>query len=190
MAVNHNDPQLKYLKTRIETASQPQLLLMLFEGAVRKLNIAKKAIAEKDVEKAHTELTKVQKIFTELMCALDLEKGGELAANLLRIYDFIYHHLVKANIKQDISLIDEVLPIVKNLQDGWNQAVEQYLNGGNGEAAAKAEREGTTGGEAPPPAPSEPEDKPAPEPARRFQTVSSSSSPQQPAQRPRLNLRG
>lgn len=127
MATPVDNPQLRYLKTQIETASQPQLLVMLFDAAVNKLHISKKAILDKNIEKAHNELTKVQKIFTELMVALDLEKGGELATNLLSIYDFVYHRLVRANIKQDAELIDEVLPIVENLRDGWTQAVNKYM---------------------------------------------------------------
>lgn len=120
------NPHQQYLKTQIETASQPQLLLMLFDAAVKKLHLSKKAIANKEIEKAHTELTKVQRIFTELMIALDVEKGGELAQELMRIYDFVYHHLVKANIRQDTGLVDEVLPIVETLREGWVQAVAKY----------------------------------------------------------------
>ncbi len=105
MATPLPNPHQHYLKTQIETASQPKLLLMIFDAAVKKLHMSKKAIEKKEIEKAHIELTKLQRIFTELMVALDLEKGGELAENLLRVYDFVYHHLVKANIKQDSSLI-------------------------------------------------------------------------------------
>lgn len=128
MAAPLANPQQHYLKTQIETASQPQLLLMIFDAAVKKLHIAKRAILKKEIEKAHTELTKVQRIFTELMIALDFEKGGELAENLLRIYDFVYHHLVKVNIKQDAAMLDEVIPIVEELRDGWTQAVEKFLS--------------------------------------------------------------
>jgi flagellar secretion chaperone FliS len=134
------NPHQQYLKTRIETATQPQLLLMLFDAAVKKLHLAKKAIDQKEIEKAHTELTKVQRIFTELMVALDMEKGGDLAGNLIRVYDFIYHHLVKANIRQDKALIDEVLPIVESLRDGWLKAVTKYEEE-NGLSAAPAQGE-------------------------------------------------
>jgi len=134
VAAQVDNPQQRYLKTQIETASQPQLLVMIFDAAVKKLHISKKAIQEKNIEKAHTELTKVQKIFTELMIALDLEKGGELGTNLLRIYDFLYHHLVKANIKQDIAMIDEAMPIVENLRSAWTEAVEKYTQEQQGDA--------------------------------------------------------
>ena len=136
MATPLPNPHQHYLKTQIETASQPKLLLMIFDAAVKKLHMSKKAIEQKEIEKAHIELTKLQRIFTELMVALDVKKGGELAENLLRVYDFVYHHLVKANIKQDSSLIDEVIPIVEDLQDGWHKAVEKFIEEGSDEAIA------------------------------------------------------
>ena len=120
------NPQQQYLKTQIETASQPQLLVMIFDAAVKKLHISRRAIESKKIEKAHNELTKVQRIFTELMVSLDFDKGGDLANQLVRLYDFIYHQLVQANIKQDVAMIDEVLPIVENLREGWTKAVEKY----------------------------------------------------------------
>lgn len=185
---NLNDPHIKYLKTRIDTASQPQLLVMLFDGAVNKLNLARKAIEAKDIETSHKELTKVQKIFTELMVALDMEKGGELAVELFRIYDFIYHHLVKANIKQDTSFVDEVFPIVENLRDAWRQAVTMYENGESGKvefprSPGLPEREKPAISVTPIPAAVKPASgyPPAPAPAKK--------SPM-PEQRPRLNIRG
>ncbi len=182
MVNNLANPQHRYLKTQIETASQPQLLVMLFDGAVKKLHLSKKAIAEKNIEKSHTELTKVQKIFTELMIALDFEKGGDIASNLLRIYDFIYHYLVRANIKQDSSLIDEVLPIVESLRDGWTQAVDKYVK-------EEGETEST---------PSEPASRTMsfdskqsqPTPARKIPTIPASSNYSEEEPRPRLNIRG
>ena len=161
---------------------------MLFDGAVKKLHIAKKAILDKDIEKAHNELTKVQKIFTELMVALDFEKGGELATDLMRIYDFVYHHLVRTNIRQDAVMIDEVLPIVENLRDGWTQAVEKYMADQEGksektvEAAHPAEPAVTAPSKATLPTP--------PKPAlNRYQAVSS-SAPTGTSTHQRVNLRG
>jgi len=206
------NPQQHYLRTQIETASQPQLLLMLFDGAVRKLNIAKRAMKKKTVETAHNELTKVQQIFTELMVALDVELGGELANNLLRIYDFVYHHLVRANIKQDPALIDEVLPIVENLRDGWRQAVEKYNEeieaGGNQPQTTKlanttdkimtsklAEKEAAKQNQTNP-AEEQTTNQTVPNPMRKTGTygggypASPNPSNPQPQDKPRLNIRG
>jgi len=116
----------RYMKTRIETASQPQLLVMLFDAAVKKLHIARKAMEEKDIEVTHNELIKVQRIFSELMVALDFKLGGDLANQLYAIYDFVYRQLVQANIRRDTKLIDDVLPIVEDLRDGWTKAVAKF----------------------------------------------------------------
>lgn len=116
----------KYLKTTVETASQPQLLLMLFDAALKKLRMARKAIEENNVESSHNELIKAQKIFSELMVALDFEIGGELAHQLFAIYDFVYRQLVQANIRREVKLIDGILPIVEDLREGWTKAVAKY----------------------------------------------------------------
>ena len=126
MVTTAPSPYQKYLKTTIETASQPQLLLMLFDAAVKKLHIARKAIEESNIEVSHNELIKVQRIFSELMVALDFEIGGELAHQLFSIYDFVYRQLVQANIRRDVKLIDETLPIVEVLREGWTKAVAKY----------------------------------------------------------------
>jgi len=182
------NPHQHYLKTQIETASQPQLLLMIFDAAVKKLYIGKRAIEKKEIEKAHTELTKVQRIFTELMIALDFEKGGDLAQNLLRIYDFVYHHLVKANIKQNADLIDEVIPIVEDLRDGWTKAVEKYLSETEDAGAATPRPASQTA-----PSPAALPKAPIPlKPAVYSRPVSSTVPPPGDATppQPRLNIRG
>lgn len=186
MATPLANPHHHYLKTQIETASQPQLLLMIFDAAVKKLHIARRAIEKKEIEKAHTELTKVQRIFTELMIALDFEKGGDLAENLLRIYDFVYHHLVKANIKQDAAMVDEILPIVEDLRDGWTKAVEKFLSEQEMVEAQPAQRIASAA-PAPPKAPvSLPKI-----PAYSKPAVAASVPPgETQSPRPRLNIRG
>ncbi len=189
MATNLVHSHKQYLKTQIETASQPQLLLMLFDAAVKKLNIAKKAIRDKSIEKSHQELTKVQRIFIELMLALDLEKGGDLAVNLLRIYDFIYHQLVKANIRQDTGMIDEVMPIVENLRNGWSEAVEKF----NADAKSGGVEQTDYNKNALPASSQDKGQKPA-APAASAKKPARTNYPmpskEEPAQRPRLNIRG
>jgi flagellar protein FliS len=161
---------------------------MLFDGAVNKLNLAKKSIQAKDIDASHQELTKVQRIFTELMVALDMEKGGDLAVELFRIYDFIYHHLVQANIKQDVKFVDEVYPIVENLRDAWREAVMMYENGESGKVEFPRSPElPKQENPIPAAAPAKPTIvKPVPYPAKT--TSAKSTTP--PENRPRLNIRG
>lgn len=197
MATPMENPQLRYLKTKIESASQPQLLVMLFDAAVKKLHMSKKAILDKDIETSHTELTKVQKIFTELMVSLDMEKGGNISADLMRVYDYIYHRLVQANIKQDTEIIDEVLPLVDNLRDGWTQAVEKVIaeDPSMGQPKQLAHT-GTDRMSFTQSAPSEAANPQTPVPSMNKPSVvppTQSPAPKPPAvqpERPRLNLQG
>ncbi|MBN2326105.1 MAG: flagellar export chaperone FliS [Candidatus Omnitrophica bacterium] len=180
-----NNPQQQYLKTQIETASKPQLLVMIFDAAVKKLYLARQAVEKKQIEKSHTELTKVQRIFAELMMALDFDLGGEMANNLMRIYEFVYHRVVQANMKKDVRLIDEALPIVENLRATWTQAVKKYLNEKD-QPASEAGKSAAFAGRISQPAASNL--KPA-----AFATAPAAAGAGQAAEippQPRLNLRG
>ena len=99
-------------------ASKDQLLLMLVDGAVKYTKIARLAIEKRDIDRAHKELVRVQDIFTELMATLD-RSAGQMADDLYKVYDFIKSKLVQANIKKDIKIIDEALPLIEEVRDMW-----------------------------------------------------------------------
>lgn len=113
-----------YKKTQVSTASQGDLLLMLFDGAIRFANQGRQAIAEQDMEQANVKLLRAQDIVTELMISLDLDQG-EIAENLYQLYSFIYELLVGANIKKDVNLIDQAVRFLTELRDTWRQVVAQ-----------------------------------------------------------------
>jgi flagellar protein FliS len=113
----------QYKKHQIETASPEEVLIMLYDGAIRFLNIAKKAIADKDIEKSHHQLIKAQNIILEFMNSLDMEIGGEIAVNLFRLYEYLHYRLVQANIKKDVAMIDEVLDHLRSLKATWEEAI-------------------------------------------------------------------
>jgi flagellar protein FliS len=114
-----------YQKNSVNFASKEQLLLMLVEGAVKFSKIAKNALEEKDNKKAHENLVKTQNIFYELMVTLDVDKGGEWAENLMRIYDFIIYQLVQANVKKDVKILNETIPLIEDIRDTWNEAYKK-----------------------------------------------------------------
>jgi len=186
------NPYKSYLKTTVETASQPQLLVMLFDAAVKKLRIARKAIQDKKIEVSHNELIKVQKIFSELMVALDFDLGGDLAQQLFAIYDFVYRQLVQANVRRDIQLIDEVMPIVEDLREGWTKAVQKFQeeeqkNGGKPAPAGTAKsRQPSTGGREQGQTATPPKAKPQqPSPVNSSQQKSAQFGPISPSQLPK-----
>lgn len=113
----------QYKKNQIETASPEEILIMLYEGAIRFLLVAKKANDEKNIEKCHKNIVKAQHIIQEFMASLDMDIGGEMAANLLRLYEYLNYQLVQANIKKDMALIDEVLDHLRSLKATWEEAI-------------------------------------------------------------------
>ncbi|MCM0650460.1 flagellar export chaperone FliS [Clostridium swellfunianum] len=117
-----NNAYNTYKNNSVNYASREQLLLMLLDGAVKFSKIGRQAIVDKDVKKAHENLVKTQNIFYELMTTLDIEKGGEWAKGLMNIYDFIVRRLTDANIKKDIEIMNEVIPLIEDVRDTWNEA--------------------------------------------------------------------
>lgn len=111
-----------YKNNSINFASKEQLLLMLLDGAVKFAKIARQAILDKDIKMAHENIIKTQNIYYELMTSLDVNQGGEWAKNLMGIYTFIVDKLVQANIKKDINILDEVMPLIEDVRDTWNEA--------------------------------------------------------------------
>jgi flagellar protein FliS len=95
---------------------------MLLDGAVRFSKIARQSILDNDVKKAHENIIKTQDIFYELIASLDVNKGGEWAKNLIEIYDFIIRKLIESNIKKDAGIMDEIIPLIEDVRDTWNEA--------------------------------------------------------------------
>ncbi len=112
-----------YLKNQIETSSPEQILILLYDGAIKFLNQAKIGIQNKDIELTHNNLIKAQNIISELRDTLDMEIGGELANNLYSLYNYFNRRLVQANIKKEIEPVDEVLEHLRGLRDTWKQAI-------------------------------------------------------------------
>ena len=113
-----------YKNNSVNYASKDQMLLMLVDGAVRFSKIARQAMINKDIQKTHQNIIKTQNIFYELMVTLDVTQGGQWAENLNNIYDFIVKKLAEVNIKKDVKILDEILPLIQEVRDTWNQAYE------------------------------------------------------------------
>lgn len=111
-----------YRQTQVSTASQGELLLMLFDGAIRFARQAKEHLAEGDLEQVNDKLIRSQAIVNELSLALNFD-AGEIAENLERLYDYIYQLLVQANISKDSEKIDSAVKMLDELRDTWAQVV-------------------------------------------------------------------
>ena len=121
------NPYNIYKQNSVNMASSQQLLLMLLDGAVKYTKIAKMAILNKDIARAHKELVRVQDIFLELM--INMDKNTKYMEDLYNIYDFIKNELAKANIKKDITIIDNTLPLIEEIRDMWYEVDAKIKSG-------------------------------------------------------------
>ncbi|MDI3547014.1 MAG: flagellar secretion chaperone FliS [Halanaerobiales bacterium] len=124
-----NNPYQKYKNIQYETATQEQLLLMLYNGAIKFGQQARQGLVDKKVELANNNLKRVQAIINELMVTLDMERGGEIANNLYNLYDYINRRLIQANIRKDPEIVDEVLDLLVDLKETWEEAIRQLKQG-------------------------------------------------------------
>ena len=105
-----------------ENASPHQLIQMLFDGLFQSLNAARGAMERGEVEEKGRHISKSVRILQEgLVMGLDLEKGGELAANLKLLYDYSVAQLTKANIHNDVVLVEEVIKVLQPVAQGWKE---------------------------------------------------------------------
>ncbi len=115
---NHYDA---YKNTEISTADQKKLILMLYDGAIRFLQIAIKKMQPQNYDVVNNHIIKSQDIITELMLSLDMKEGGEIASNLFNIYAYLKKRLLEANIAKDASMVEETVRLLSQLRDAWAQ---------------------------------------------------------------------
>ena len=113
--------------TKVEGADQHQLVNMLFEGALGRLQQAKGCLARGDIEGRNTAIGQVVSIVNGLQGSLDHEAGGELAGNLEALYDYMVRRLHRANVDKDAAAVDEVVSLIVMLRDAWEAIGETAL---------------------------------------------------------------
>jgi flagellar secretion chaperone FliS len=113
-----------YTKVDVETASQGKLIVMLFNGAIKRAEEAKRHMEKGKNEGVHNNLIRSQEIIAELRASLDM-KQGEVAANLDRLYEYFQHLLVTANIKKADGPIDECIELMIEMRDTWQEAFQK-----------------------------------------------------------------
>jgi flagellar protein FliS len=113
----------QYKEMQIKTASPGKLLLMLYQGALKFMKLAKKNINEGKIEESHKNIIKAQNIILELQGTLNKDQGGEIAVQLESLYDFIYRELIRANLNKNNEHLDSVIPLVEELFDTYKEIV-------------------------------------------------------------------
>ena len=123
-----------YQKNNVSTASQGRLVVLLYEGAVKHLTAAKNLFGQENklkpnqIEQFGIHIQKTQAIITELQVSLDMEKGGEIAKNLMSLYLFFNEELMNANINQDKDKVSSVLKMMSDLADAWRTIANSTAN--------------------------------------------------------------
>ncbi len=113
----------QYRAITTETAGPGDLLLQLYQAAIKNIGQARMAVEGANVPAAHKHIVRAQDIVLELQRTLDHEKGGELAATLDGLYTFMRRRLVDANIAKAVEPLDEVQGLLRQLLSAWQVAV-------------------------------------------------------------------
>ncbi len=109
------------------TDKKEQILLMLYDGAVRFVRFARMGIEEKSPKIRGENISKIMRILTELDCALDREGGGELVENLADLYRYMIDRLTHANVKNNTEALDEVERLLTELKEGFEGALQEVI---------------------------------------------------------------
>jgi flagellar protein FliS len=108
-------------ESKVVGADPHQLISMLFHGAILAVNNAKGEIVRKDIDAKGKSINKAVAIIGEgLHASLDMRVGGELAQNLSSLYDYMVKRLIEANIKNDITILDEVERLLTEITGAWD----------------------------------------------------------------------
>lgn len=125
MAVKN--PYAAYANSKIMTASPAELTLMLYDGAIKFCNIAIAAIEKKDIEKAHNNIMKTERIINEFRSSLDMKYP--VANDFEKVYVYMLQRLQEANIKKDAEILEEVLKHLRTMRDTWKEVMKQNASG-------------------------------------------------------------
>ncbi len=111
-----------YANSKIKTASPADLTLMLYEGAIKFCNIAIAGIEEKDIEKAHTNIMKAERIISEFQATLDHKYP--VAEDFDNVYKYLKQRLTEANVKKEKEILEEVLVHLRTMRDTWKEVMK------------------------------------------------------------------
>ena len=111
----------QYNNSKILTASPAELTLMLYDGAIKFCNIAIMGIEQNDINKAHTNIRKVERIIEEFRSTLD--RRFAVAEDFDRVYVYLLRRLLEANLKKDKEILEEVNVHLRSMRDNWKEVM-------------------------------------------------------------------
>ena len=118
------NPVNAYKQTRVRTASQGRVIVMLYDEAIRQLDVATRALSEgvRAFDRVNAAVSKTQEIITELMVSLDFEKGGAFAKSTFNLYMFFNRQLTEANLSKNAEGVAKVRGFLSELREAWDEA--------------------------------------------------------------------
>lgn len=119
--MNPHNGYAAYANSKIMTASPAELTLMLYDGAIKFCNIAIVGVEKGDIEKAHNNIMKVDRILNEFQATLDHKY--EVAKDFNNVYTYLRKRLVEANVKKDMEILEEVLKHLRTMRDTWKEVM-------------------------------------------------------------------
>ncbi|CAG9621441.1 flagellar export chaperone FliS [Sutcliffiella rhizosphaerae] len=128
------NPYQAYQQNSVNTATPGELTLMLYNGSLKFMKLAKKGIEENNIELKNTNLIKAQNIIQELMVTLDVSQ--DVGKSMMSLYDYMNRRLIEANLKNDQSIIEEIEIHMTEFRDTWKQVIQAsrqqaYAEGGS-----------------------------------------------------------
>ncbi len=115
----------RYIREQIQNARPEQLIVLLYDGAIRFLKESKPHAGDPDPYLFHELQLKAQRVIAELMGAVNTSIYPEMSKNLVALYEFMIRHLVQANIEKSLPKTDDVLGLLYRMRDTWKEAVEK-----------------------------------------------------------------
>jgi flagellar protein FliS len=120
-----NTGAYQYQNVAASTIDNGTVILMAYEGAITFIQQAKEKLSQNDYAGKSIAISNAVALINELNLNLNMEKGGETAKNLNKLYVFLSYHLTTANLKKDAHKLDEALEILENLVNGWKIILEK-----------------------------------------------------------------
>ena len=125
------NPYAQYNNSKILTASPAELTLMLYDGAIKFCNMAIMGIEQNDIEKAHVNIIRVQRIIDEFRATLDMKYP--VAHDFDRVYVYLLRRLFEANVKKDKEILEEVNMHIHSMRDTWREVMRMNKERGKEE---------------------------------------------------------
>ena len=118
----------QYNNSKVLTASPAELPMMLYDGAIKFCNMAIVAVENKDIQKAHTNITKTERIIDYFRQTLDMKYP--VAEDFDRVYTYLNQRLVEANIKKDKEILEEVNQHLRTMRETWREIIKKNKESG------------------------------------------------------------